>query len=143
MSWKRLNIPVYKKEVILDAIKREGLVDEAWGYETEYCIWIYTAGMEKRNIWKEFPTPLHGYKCAAYYDSKQVDEVTYFILEDYPNLRNIDEVYYRIPLIEPIKDLWHSMWVWWYLKKTDRKLKKEESNNESTDREVPTNTTGV
>jgi len=79
---KKGNIPVYKKEDILKAIENEGLVREAWGYKTDTCIFVYTEGMKKEEIWKKFPTPLHGFERTSWNNSC-IEPATYFLLEGY------------------------------------------------------------
>ena len=116
MSWKTRKVPVYKKEVILDAIKREGLIADAWGYEGEYCIWVNDYGMEKEEIWDKLPTPIYGYKC-AHYDNEHIEKVAYFILDGYPEMWRLEKIYYRIPVIEPLIDWYYDVRDWVYRKK--------------------------
>lgn len=78
-----MNIPVYKKEDILKAIEDEGLCDDAWGYKTDNCIWVYAEGMEKAEVWEKYPTPLMGIE-KSIWNSQVLDVVAYFLLEGYP-----------------------------------------------------------
>lgn len=94
-------IPIYKEKEILDAINQEGLVSEAWGYETPYCIWIFNDGMEKEEIWEKYHSPLNGFK-PSLWDSGIIEDVTYFILEGYSG--NLKRLSHKIenPLSEKI-----------------------------------------
>lgn len=86
-------IPLYNHEALLDAIKEEGLSYESWGYKTPYCIWIYTDGMEKKEIWDKFPSPLTGYE-QANWDRNCIERVTYFLIKGscgyYGNLQRLN-----------------------------------------------------
>ena len=77
-----MTIPLYKKEDIIKAIEDEGLVSEAWGFKTPYCIWIYHEGMENNEIWDKFPTPLRGFE-KAFWDADCIETSVYFLLEGY------------------------------------------------------------
>ena len=61
-----MKIPIYKKDDILNAILDGGLVPEAWGYKTPNCIYVYSQGMEKKDIWEKYPTPLNGYEMSLW-----------------------------------------------------------------------------
>lgn len=84
-------IPIYNQEVLLDAINEEGLCNNSWGYKTPYCIWIFTDGMEKKEIWDKFPSPLTGYEQASW-DRNCIERVTYFLIRVsyYGNLRRLN-----------------------------------------------------
>lgn len=77
-----MNIPIYKESDILEAIRKEGLVSDCWGYKTPYCIWIFTEGMEKDEIWNKYPTPLCGFEI-AHWNSSCIETASYFLLEGY------------------------------------------------------------
>jgi len=82
-------IPRYSEQDIIKAIEDEGLVDYAWGYKTPTCIWIYTDGMEKDEIWEKYPTPLHGFE-QANWNEKYLEPASYFLLQDYSgNLKRL------------------------------------------------------
>ena len=121
MSWKKREVPTYKKEVILQAIKDEGLVDYAWGYKNDACIWVFTDGMEKHEIWDKLPTPLHGFEI-AHWDGKLIDDVTYFLLDNYEHPDYFEKVYYRAPW-EFIIDWYWDIYAWWHVKKYEWKRK--------------------
>ena len=74
------NAPKYNPEDILKAIKSEGLCSYCYGFKTPTCIWIYTEGMEKDEIWDKFTSPLKGYE-QAFWDNNKLIEVTYFLLD--------------------------------------------------------------
>lgn len=86
-------IPLYNHEALLDAIKEEGLSNDSWGYKTQYCIWIFTDGMEKKEIWDKFPSPLTGYEQASW-NRNCIERVTYFLIQEnsgyYGNLRRLN-----------------------------------------------------
>ena len=92
-SIKFKSIPLYKREDILKAIEKEGLVREAWGNKTDFCIFVFTSGMEKEDIWKEFPTPLHGFE-RAHWNSRCIEPATYFLIEGYKG--NLNRLSYEI-----------------------------------------------
>lgn len=81
-------IPCYNEQDIIKAIEDEGLVDDAWGYKTPTCIWIYTEGMEKE-IWEKYPTPLHGFEKSSWAEGC-LEPASYFLLQDYSgNLKRL------------------------------------------------------
>jgi len=84
-------IPLYNQEALLNAIKEEGLSNDAWGYKTPCCIWIFTDGMEKKEIWDKFPTPLTGYEQASW-NRNCIERVTYFLIRVsyYGNLQRLN-----------------------------------------------------
>lgn len=69
----------YNVRDILDAIEQEGLCKNCYGFKTPTCIWIYTEGMEKSEIWDKFPSQIKGYE-QSFWDNNQLAEVTYFLL---------------------------------------------------------------
>ena len=73
-------VPVYPEDTILDAIKDEGLADEAWGYKTPTCIWVYVDGQEKDSVWRGIKPSLTGVE-VAFYDNSKLEEVNYYIIE--------------------------------------------------------------
>jgi len=75
-------IPTYNEQDIIKAIEDEGLVDSAWGYKTPACIWIYTDGMEKDEIWEKYPTPLLGFE-QAFWKKNCLEPAAYFLLQGY------------------------------------------------------------
>jgi len=75
-------IPTYNEQDIIKAIEDEGLVDNAWGYKTSTCIWVYTEGMEKDEIWEKYPTPLHGFEISER-NGDCLEPASYFLLQDY------------------------------------------------------------
>lgn len=77
-----MNIPVYKEQDIINAIRKEGLISDCWGYKTAYCIWVFTEGMEKEEIWEKYPTPLTGFE-QAHWNPHCIETATYFLLEGY------------------------------------------------------------
>ena len=77
-----MKLKFYKEKDILKAIKEEGLRDNAWGYKTPKCIWVYTEAMENKNVWKRFKSNLFGFEKAAR-NKDCIDTVTYFLLEGY------------------------------------------------------------
>ena len=87
-------IPLYNEQDIIKAIEDEGLVDRAWGYKTPSCIWIYTEGMEKNEIWEKYPTPLHGFEQASW-NGNYLEKATYFLLSDYPGAEELKEDIYE------------------------------------------------
>ena len=77
--------------------------------------------MEKHEIWDKLPSPLHGFE-VAHWDGKLIDDVTYFLLDNYEHPENHQWVYYKA-LWEPLVVLHHNIYVWWYLKKQEWKRK--------------------
>lgn len=77
-------VPTYIEEQILNAIKEEGLVPEAWGYKTRGCIYVFEDGMEKDKVWDKIPTPLRGFEQAAH-DRNVLEPVRYFIIGKFDN----------------------------------------------------------
>jgi len=71
---------VYSKETILEAIKKEGLSDDAWGYKGD-TIYIYEDAMEDDTIWDKLPTPIEGWEITSY-DSTKIEKVKYFALKE-------------------------------------------------------------
>lgn len=82
-------IPIYEESQILEAIKEEGLVRNAYGYKTSKCIYIYTEGKEKKDIWKDLKTPLHGFE-PSHYDSNQLEPVDYYLLLGYERVNELE-----------------------------------------------------
>lgn len=73
------HIPTYSEEEILQAIQDEGLAREAYGYKCPGCIFIFSEGKEKDEIWDKYPTPLHGYEL-AHWDANTIEPVDYYII---------------------------------------------------------------
>lgn len=77
-------VPTYTEEQILNAIREEGLVPEAWGYKTRGCIFVFEDAMEKNEVWDKMPTPLIGFEQAAH-DHNVLEPVRYFIIGKFDN----------------------------------------------------------
>lgn len=80
-GYKEMNVPVYNEQEILDAIKKEGLGNDAWGYKTPSCIWVYVDGQENEDVWKDIKPSLTGIEPSYYYDSNKIEFVNYYIIE--------------------------------------------------------------
>lgn len=78
-----MEITIYDENVILEAIEKEGLAVWAYGYKTPFCIFIFTEGMEKDEIWEKLPTPLTGFE-NAHYDMNTLEPVKYFMIDKGP-----------------------------------------------------------
>lgn len=75
-------IPTYTEEQIFEAIQKEGLAPCAYGYKTPYCIYVFNYGKEKKEVWKNLPTPLHGFE-RAFWDNNVIELVDYYLLSTY------------------------------------------------------------
>lgn len=75
-------IPTYTEEQIFEAIQKEDLAPCAYGYKTPYCIYIFTDGKEKEEVWENLPTPLHGFEPASW-NNNLIDMVDYYLLSTY------------------------------------------------------------
>ena len=99
-----MEIPIYDENVILEAIKEEGLAVCAYGYKTPFCIFIFTEGMEKDEIWEKFPTPLTGFENAPY-DMNTLEPVKYFMIDKGPDFESrIDSNISRLEFFISNKD---------------------------------------
>lgn len=74
------SIPIYNEDEILQAIEEEGLYYGAYGHKCPGCIFIFTEGKEKHEIWDKFPTPLHGYELAPW-DANTIEPVDYYLIK--------------------------------------------------------------
>jgi hypothetical protein len=88
---KNMNIPVYKLEKIMKAIRKEGLADNAYGFKTPSIVYVYVDAMEKNEIWDNLPTPLAGFEL-AHWDVSQIEAVKYFIIDGYDYIGNLENI---------------------------------------------------
>ena len=84
LGYSEKTVPVYTQEEILDAIRREGLSDDAWGYKGVgyVCIWVYRDAQENDDVWRNIHPSLTGIE-SAFYDGRKLEKVNYYILDTY------------------------------------------------------------
>ena len=82
LGYKDATVPVYKRQEILEAIEKEGLVAFAWGHKTPNCIWVYVDAQEDEEVWKNITPSFTGIEPCYYYDSNELEYVNYYIVED-------------------------------------------------------------
>lgn len=80
LGYAEKNVFVYPEKVILDAIKNEGLTDDAWGYKAPTCIWVYIDGEENEAIWRHIRPSMTGVE-VAFYNPNELERVHYYIVE--------------------------------------------------------------
>lgn len=88
---KVMQIPTYKLETIMKAIRKEGLADNAYGFKTPSIVYVYVDAMEKNEIWDNLPTPLAGFEL-AHWDVSQIEAVKYFIIDGYDYIGNLENI---------------------------------------------------
>jgi len=88
---KVMQIPTYKLETIMKAIRKEGLADNAYGFKTPSIVYVYVDAMEKNEIWDKLPTPLTGWE-HAHWDISQIEAVKYFIIDGYECIDNLENM---------------------------------------------------
>lgn len=88
---KVMQIPTYKLETIMKAIRKEGLADNAYGFKTPSIVYVYTEAMENNEIWDKLPTPLAGFEL-AHGDVSQIEAVKYFIIDGYECIDNLENI---------------------------------------------------
>lgn len=86
---KVMQIPTYKLETIMKAIRKEGLADDAYGFKTPSIVYVYVDAMENDEIWDKLPTPLTGWEHAPW-DVSQIEDVKYFIIDGYEYIGNLE-----------------------------------------------------
>ena len=74
-----IKVPTYNEETIREAIEKEGLCADAWGYKTKGCIFVFEDGMENNEVWDKVTTPLRGFE-QAHYNRNILEPVRYFII---------------------------------------------------------------
>ena len=75
-----MNIQTYNEQTVREAIEKEGLCADAWGYKTKGCIFVFEEGMESDEVWEKLPTPLRGFE-QAHYNRNVLEPVRYFIID--------------------------------------------------------------
>ena len=88
---KVMQIPTYKLETIMKAIRKEGLGDNAYGFKTPSIVYVYVDAMENDEIWDNLPTPLAGFELAPW-DVSQIEAVKYFIIDGYEYMGNLENI---------------------------------------------------